>query len=76
MKTKQAECGNVKIDPHTNFVYVDGIIVGRRVLKEDGRVALQFKDGDPIRSNCRGTKYVEICLDDFLYAVRENGPVS
>jgi hypothetical protein len=73
MKTKLAECGNVKIDPTTGLVRVDGIIVGRRVLKEDGKVALQFKDGDHIRSNCRGTMFVEICLDDFLYAVMENG---
>jgi hypothetical protein len=59
----------VKIDPQTDLIRLDGIIVCKRVTMPDGSVVLQFKDSDRIRSNVRGAQFVEIPLLEFIEAV-------
>lgn len=41
---------------------VDGIPAFRRIVR-DGRIYLQFRDRDSMRSSCRGSIYAEIPLD-------------
>lgn len=45
-------------------VRLDGMMVCRRVVHE-GQVFLQFKDYDRMRSQCRGTRLIEIPLEVF-----------
>lgn len=47
---------------------VDGIPIGK-VFCCDGVIVLQFCDGDRMRSNCRGSRLVEVALSDFLEVV-------
>jgi hypothetical protein len=58
----------VKVDPDTSLVRVDGIIVCKQVVK-CGVVYLQFKDGDRLRSRCRGTAFIEIPLEALTGAL-------
>ena len=58
----------VRVDPNTELVRVDGIILFRRILRDNG-VILQFKDSDRLRSRRRGTEYVEIPLESFVGAL-------
>ncbi|MCJ7533192.1 MAG: hypothetical protein MUO64_19495 [Anaerolineales bacterium] len=58
----------LKIDPITSLVRVDGIILCKRV-ERCGVVYLQFKDGDRLRSQCRGTAFVEVPLEAFENAL-------
>jgi hypothetical protein len=59
---------SVHADPETHIVRVDGIILCKRVTRA-GKVVLQFKDGDRMRSQCRGTAFVEVPLDAFREAL-------
>lgn len=54
----------ITIDPDTSLVRIDGIILCKKVEK-CGEVYLQFKDGDRLRSRCRGTSFVEIPISSF-----------
>jgi hypothetical protein len=58
----------LRIDPLTSLVRIDGIILCKRVVR-CGVVYLQFKDGDRMRSTCRGTQFVEIPLEAFNQAL-------
>jgi hypothetical protein len=65
MTTKIDMAGKtVKVDPITSIVRVDGVILCKRVVR-CGAIYLQFKDGDRLRSNCRGTQFIEVPLDAF-----------
>jgi hypothetical protein len=65
MKVKvDEEAKTIKIDPVTDLVRVDGVIVCKRVIR-CGRPVLQFKDGDRLRSSCRGTAFIEVPLEAF-----------
>jgi hypothetical protein len=55
---------NVAIHPQTQIIRLDGVILGKRIVR-DGKVFLQVKDGDRVRSECRGTCFVEISLDEL-----------
>lgn len=66
---KQDDLGaTIKIDPLTDLIRVDGIIICRRI-ERDGQIVLQFKDGDRIRSRCRGTCFVEVPLEAYCEAL-------
>jgi hypothetical protein len=52
----------VKVDPDTSLMRVDGIIICK-VVEKCGEIYLQFKDGDRMRSRCRGTAFVEVPLE-------------
>lgn len=52
-----------------NMIRVDGIPVGK-VIIIDGVCILQFCDGDRMRSSCRGSRLVEVTLEDFLAVVK------
>jgi hypothetical protein len=54
----------------TSLIRVDNIIVCKRVSRA-GQVLLQFKDGDRLRSQCRGTQFVEVPLEAFHKALQE-----
>ena len=54
----------VRVDPYTQLIRVDGIIVCKLVIR-DNTVFLEFKDGDRMRSQCRKTQFVEIPLAAF-----------
>lgn len=58
----------VKIDPQTSLIRVDNVTVCKRVIR-CGRVWLQFKDKDRLRSQCRGTEFIEVPLDMFQSAL-------
>jgi hypothetical protein len=58
------EAKSLKIDPVTSLVRVDGVILCKRVVR-CGQVVLQFKDGDRMRSQCRGTAFIEVPLESF-----------
>jgi hypothetical protein len=65
MTTKIDMAGKtVKVDPITSIVRVDGVILCKRIIRS-GVTYLQFKDGDRLRSNCRGTQFIEVPLDAF-----------
>jgi hypothetical protein len=61
----------ITIAPDTSIVRIDGIILCKRIVR-DGKVILQFKDGDRIRSRCRNTPFVEIPLDAFAEALKKS----
>ena len=48
-----------------DFVRVDGITIGKRVTGPDGKPRLQVCDKDRRRSAQRGTRFVEISVDDL-----------
>lgn len=53
------------------LVRVDGIIAFRVVTRQ-GKPCLQFCDQDRLRSQCRGTRYVEIPLDALSKKLTNN----
>jgi hypothetical protein len=55
---------SLQTDPVTSIVRVDGITLCKRVVR-DGVVWLQFKDKDRMRSDARGTPFVEVPLVAF-----------
>lgn len=55
----------VRIDD-AGIIRVDGIVLGRRVIREDGRVCLQLCDKDKLRAAQRGTRYPEVVLEELL----------
>lgn len=59
----------IAIDPISQIVRADGIIVCK-VVNKDGKIYLQFKDGDRLRSRCRGAMFVEVSLDAFAEALK------
>lgn len=61
----------IRIDPDTQLVRVDGIILFRRINR-CGVVTLQFKDGDRMRSRARGTQFVEVPLEAFNQALTKD----
>jgi hypothetical protein len=63
---EKAKC--LQVDAMTHLVRVDGIIVCKRIRRA-GQVYLQFKDGDRMRSTCRGTQFVEVPLEAFKDAL-------
>jgi len=44
------------------MIRVDGVAVFRRVIR-GGDLYAQFMDGNRIRSQCRGTPYIEVSWD-------------
>lgn len=54
------------------LIRIDGITAFRRV-ERDGVIYLQFCDHDRMRSQCRGTKFVEVPLDVLIAAI--NPPI-
>ena len=52
------------------LVRVDGIAAFRKVVK-GGVIYLQFCDHDRMRSQCRGSKFVEVKLDDVTKTITE-----
>ena len=52
------------------LVRVDGIAAFRKIVK-DGVVYLQFCDHDRMRSQCRGSKFVEVKLDEVTKTITE-----
>jgi hypothetical protein len=53
---------------------IDGVPMFRKIVRH-GVIYIQFCDKDRMRSNCRGTRLVEIKLDILLLAIQgeENG---
>ena len=60
------------------LVRVDGVAAFRKEVR-DGVIYIEFIDHDRMRSQCRGTKFVEIPLDELIVRIREvegNGNVA
>lgn len=55
------------------YVRVDGVMLARRVFKENGQICLQLCDKDKRRSSQRGTRYLEITVQDLLNALETPG---
>lgn len=59
---------SLKIDDE-GMVRFDGVCAFRLVL--DDEVRIQVADRDRLRSHCRGTRFIEIPIWEFLQAVDE-----
>ena len=69
MIVKQDTLGqSLTVDPLTSLVRVDNITVCKLVIR-CGVPCLQFKDKDRLRSQCRGTEFIEIPLSAFRAAI-------
>jgi hypothetical protein len=74
---KNTTAGPVKIDELGDLltiaddgkVKLDGVTVGRRVLRDD-KCYLQFWDPDRMRSQLRKTRCVEIPVDVFIQKIQ------
>lgn len=58
----------ITVDPE-GFVRVDGVMLARRVFRDNGQVCLQLCDKDKRRSSQRGTRFLEITVQDLLNAL-------
>lgn len=69
---KRARARAVSVDER-GFVRVDGITIGRRVVK-DGKPKLQVCDKDRRRSAERGTRLVEVTIEELGEALGDDSP--
>lgn len=72
MKAKCVCVQDVKLDPLSGLLKVDGIPI-MRFIRRNGSFVVQFMDGNKPRSDYRGSNLVELKLDEFLLAVSEAG---
>jgi len=61
------EC--VSIDPASGLVRIDGFPVFKVVVRSDG-IFVQFADNDRMRSNYRGTRFIEVPLECIVDRIR------
>jgi hypothetical protein len=69
---KRSEGEAVSVDER-GFVRVDGITIGKRVVK-DGKPRLQVCDKDRRRSAERGTRFVEVTVEELGEVLDEGSP--
>lgn len=54
------------------LIRIDGVPAFRMIVREDV-IYLQFFDKDRLRSQCRGSRFVEISLDELVEKMNEKG---
>lgn len=65
MGVKVDDTGKSIRELEDGLVKIDGVTVFRKVIR-DGITYLQFCDHDRMRSNCRGTRYIEVPINILM----------
>jgi hypothetical protein len=72
-KVKVDSCGEcIRIDNITGMVRVDGVPVFKIRTSDNGEIYLQFADLNKIRSDGRGTRFIEVPIEVLIEKIKES----